>query len=240
MFHRITGKNKTDEGSEWLSISDMMTGLMVIFLFIAISYMVQIKDTNEKIYAIAKTYSETHAALYEALMTEFEKDLDRWNAEINRETLSVTFKEPEILFNTGSAEIKPKFQIILSDFFPRYIKLLHDEKFVNDIEEVRIEGHTSSVWENETPGNAYFKNMELSQERTRAVLRYNMDLYQTEKDTVIREWLKNKITANGLSSSKLIKRQDGSEDRDRSRRVEFRVRTDAENKIIEIIDIGAQ
>ena len=41
----------------WMSVSDLMTGLMVIFLFIAIAYMARVqddisdyKDTKEKIY----------------------------------------------------------------------------------------------------------------------------------------------------------------------------------------------
>jgi hypothetical protein len=44
-------------------------------------------------------------------------------------------------------------------------------------------------------------------------------------------WAKEKITANGLSSSKLILDKDGREDKEASRRVEFRVRTDAEKRI---------
>jgi hypothetical protein len=34
----------SDDGEHWLSVSDMMSGLMVIFLFIAISYMMQVQE----------------------------------------------------------------------------------------------------------------------------------------------------------------------------------------------------
>jgi len=43
------------------------------------------------------------------------------------------------------------------------------------------------------------------------------------------------ITANGLSSSHPILTAKGMEDRARSRRVEFRTRTNAEKKVVEII-----
>ncbi|MBX2897899.1 MAG: hypothetical protein KF763_20825 [Cyclobacteriaceae bacterium] len=126
--------------------------------------------------------------------------------------------------------IKPKFQQILNDFFPRYIKRL--AKYKEDIEEIRIEGHTSSDWRtNVSPDLAYFYNMQLSQDRTRSVLEYSLSL-QSIFDN--RDWVRKYLTANGLSSSKLIM-IDGKEDKERSRRVEFRVRTNAEKRIVKII-----
>ena len=50
-----------------------------------------------------------------------------------------------------------------------------------------------------------------------------------------RPWLKQFVTANGLSSSKPIRAADGSEDTQRSQRVEFKVRTDAEFRIAKIL-----
>ena len=44
----------------------------------------------------------------------------------------------------------------------------------------------------------------------------------------------SKATANGLSYSHIIKNPDGSENSTRSRRVEFRIRTNAEQKLEEI------
>ena len=39
--------------SEWMSISDMMSGLMLIFMFISISFMIEVKEDKEKIEKIA-------------------------------------------------------------------------------------------------------------------------------------------------------------------------------------------
>ncbi len=46
---------------------------------------------------------------------------------------------------------------------------------------------------------------------------------------------KKYLTSNGLSSSKLILNIDSTENRTASRRVEFRVKTNAEQSLIEII-----
>lgn len=47
-------------------------------------------------------------------------------------------------------------------------------------------------------------------------------------------WMKKLVTANGLSSSHLIYKKNGEEDKFLSRRVEFRVRTNAEKQLEDI------
>ena len=103
-------------------------------------------------------------------------------------------------------------------------------QFKGDIDEVRIEGHTSSEWRNETDTQtAYFRNMELSQDRTRNVLEYCVSRETVQNGGL---WINQKIAAVGLSSTKLVI-EDGVEDKERSRRVEFRVKTNFEQRIIE-------
>lgn len=221
-----------DDGEEhWISVSDLMAGLMIIFLFIAITYIRPILNERDAIKEIAVTWQESEVALYDRLKEEFKDDLPRWNAELERETLTVRFTEPEILFDSGRATLKPEFEYILNDFFPRYLNVLSD--FRDDIAEVRIEGHTSSEWMVATSGDeAYFHNMELSQDRTRAVLEYALLLPGSSAQ---KSWAKKYITANGLSSSRLIF-TNGKEDKERSRRVEFRVRTNAKREIVRILE----
>ena len=92
------------------------------------------------------------------------------------------------------------------NFFPRYIRILSIPKYKENIEEIRIEGHTSSEWLNEIDSDrSYFKNMELSQDRTRSVLEYVLILVEGRQ----KEWCRTRITANGLSSSKLIQSKEG-------------------------------
>lgn len=131
-------------------------------------------------------------------------------------------KIPEILFQVGSAELNQHFKNILDNFFPRFIQILTDPKYKNEIEEIRIEGHTSSEWSGEnSPYQAYFNNMELSQDRTHNVLIYILSKIKDEK---LFNWTKSKLTANGLSSSKLIYNLDQTENKERSRRVEFKIK----------------
>lgn len=104
--------------------------------------------------------------------------------------------------------------------------------FKNSIEEVRIEGHTSSRWNSgSSKDEAYFLNMNLSQGRTRSVLSYIYGLDSVMPD---RSWIKKNIAAVGYSSSKIILK-DGIEDAEHSRRVTFKLISNSEVQILKII-----
>jgi len=219
------------EESHWLSVSDLMAGLMMVFLFISVALMREAFLERDQIKEIAVAYQENQVAIYNSLMSEFEKDLDKWQADIDGETLSFVFKSPDVLFDRGEALIKPEFKVILDNFFPRYMGVLRG--YLDSINEVRIEGHTSSVWNHWTSDSeAYFRNMELSQGRTRSVLNYVYNLKKIESE---RKWIKKNIAAVGFSSAKLIIDKTGKEDRTRSRRVTFRVITNSETQIRRIL-----
>jgi len=211
---------------EWISVSDLMSGLMLVFLMIAVFFMLQIRST-------AVLYDELRSGLFEALQAEFFDDLVAWNAEIDPTTLSIRFREPEIFFESGKATLREPFKVILEDFFPRYMGVLTGESYRDHIEEVRIEGHTSSEWEGGDGDifDIYVKNLALSQDRTLEVVKFVGRLPGIVE--IWDSWLRERLTNNGLSSSKPIL-SDGQEDRRASRRVEFRVRTDAEEQMSQI------
>jgi outer membrane protein OmpA-like peptidoglycan-associated protein len=226
------GKASPVKEEHWIPLSDLMTGLMMMFMLVAIIFMVKVESDAKKVKDIALIYDEMRAQLYQDLHSEFENNLPDWGAELDRD-LTFRFKEPSVLFDTGKDSLKPRFIQILNEFFPRYIRILSADKYRNSIEEIRIEGHTSSVWNGSANVNeAYFFNMALSQSRTRSALQYVLTLPQVQEQ---QPWLKAHLTANGLSSSKLIYHADGTENKDGSQRVEFKVRTNADARISEIL-----
>lgn len=225
-----------------LSIGDLKACLLMIFILLLTATFLQLQittgetvDRAQQVRDIANTYQNIREDLYHALYEEFKNDLSKWGAEIHKETLTVRFREPNIYFDTGKDTLKGEFKVVLRDFFPRYLNLLHQEEYREHIDEIRIEGHTSSEWTLDAKGkDPYFLNMELSQGRTRSVLEFCLGEIDNSN---LRTWARSKITANGLSSSKLIMAS-GVEDKEASRRVEFRVRTDAEKRIGNILKLG--
>ena len=231
-------KAQAEEAESWISVSDLMAGLMVFFLFIAILYIQPLQRIKINVEDILSAWENGEQSVLAALQKEFEADLEGWGAEIDEELLSIRFDAPDVLFNQGSSDVSSSFKYVLDDFFPRYLSVLEPFTQEGIIEEIRIEGHTSTEWRiNVTEQEAYFRNLKLSQDRTRAVLIYSLSI---PKVAPYLEWARDLITANGLSSSRLITHSDGSENRQRSRRVEFRIKTRTEQRLKEIAtELGA-
>jgi outer membrane protein OmpA-like peptidoglycan-associated protein len=235
---KILGSSQVQGRSEdhWMSVSDLMSGLMIVFLFVAIAMMHFVRVERDRIKEIAMAYRDTQVSLYNDLNAEFGQDLKHWGAEIDQQTLEVRFLDPEMLFESGRADMRRPFKHVLDEFLPRYFAVIL--KYREKIEEVRIEGHTSSDWgRGASVDTAYFNNMALAQSRTREVLEH---AYALAREGDEREWVRRSVAAVGYSSARPIIREDGSEDVNRSRRVAFRVITDSETQIKRIINDGPQ
>jgi outer membrane protein OmpA-like peptidoglycan-associated protein len=261
-------KKKQDD-AQWISITDMMSGLMMVFLFIAVAFMIKVQNESEKlkkqkeeaerlalefksqknraeeattkyknsqesIKKIALAYQESLTELNSDLHKEFDKDLKKWGAEITEDN-RIRFKSPDMLFRTGSSKLTPQFMQILSELFPRYVKLLTSNKYKKEINEIRIEGHTSYGWGSaQNQNEIYLNNMYLSQKRAISVLEYCFKLDEVLRH---RNWLIKKFRANGMSYSvPILMKNRKIMDYDRSRRVEIFVATKAQEKIFKIIE----
>ena len=215
--------NADSEGQGyWAPLADLMTGLMMLFMLIAVSYMCMVE---EKAISNAKNNSSGSAIqtdIQNDLHLEFNHKLKNWNAKFVEGT-GIQFLNADALFDTGRANIKPKFRAILNEFIPKYIKILSQPKYRKYIKEIRIEGHTSPGWDNVSLDQAYYNNMRLSQERTASTLYYLLNHRSVDREA---DWLRTVLTANGLSSSNPIYLK-GTKiiDSLASQRVEFKIIT---------------
>ena len=180
-------------------------------------------NDNNKATDTATTQILPFDTLYEALMNEFQDDFGPWNASLDKDTLTFKFKKPEYLFQKGSGNLATKFKNILDDFFPRYVKIV--SKYKQEIQNINIEGHTSSEYSTgKSVEEKYNLNQLLSDKRASGVL----DYLKNEDQTNINEnsqWINDTFVPKGLSSSKLIRNADGTENQEESRRVEFNIIT---------------
>lgn len=223
----------------WMSVSDLMTGLMVIFLFVAVAYMIQVQDNQ----SVLTEYVETKKDLHEKLVKEFAGDTARWVASIGTD-LSMKFKNPEVLFATGKFELTDSFKTILNEFIPKYLKILLNDSLNGKIKEIRIEGHTDDVPAPQFHSDPYIANTMLSQLRAVSVLHHirlmpTYQQYTQEQKEKLEFW----FTANGLSYGRAL--DDNGEyvyqsrhpiNRDKSRRVEFRIVTAGDEVLENFVD----
>lgn len=223
---------QSEGGSEWLSVADLMAGLMLAFLLIAVLLTREAMTQRDTVQSLAEEYRVGHAALAGALDREFADQLKAWNAAFDAETLTLSFDTPEVAFAPGGSEISDAYQRVLADFFPRYLDVIMQHRHL--VDELRIEGHTSSRWAADTdPSVAYFKNMALSQSRARAVLN---SVFFLPSSRMHRTWMSEKVVAVGMSSARPVFDREGKEDYSRSRRVSFRVITNSDAQLRRILE----
>lgn len=233
------------DGGYDLSISDLMSALCCIFILVTISIVASLKEKN----SLADKYQELQQDLFLDLQEEMGTDLEKWGAMIDPDTLTIRFSSDDG-FDARSPELKAGYKKVLHEFFPKLVSILQQDKYKNEIEEIRIEGFTApdkADPQGEGSEHDYTSGIELSQERTMNVLLYCLENtnYSQETDPkkkeAEKEWIRKHIVSNGYSLSrplgddgKLIEENRKLTDAEKAatRRVEFRIKTNSD-KIVQ-------
>ena len=118
-----------------------------------------------------------------------------------------------VFFETGSYKIKDEGRALLDEFVPVYLGVLLKSEYSDYLGEIIIEGHTDST-------GSYLNNLELSQNRALAVAKYCLQMTSLTEEQ--RTLLRKILTATGRSNSSPVYNEDGTENLDASRRVEFK------------------
>ncbi|MDJ0735823.1 MAG: OmpA family protein [Nostocaceae cyanobacterium] len=141
--------HEDDDASTYLSIGDLMSGLLMFFVLLFITALAQIDEPKRVV--IGNVIGEMKN--------------NNINVKVNPETGDISIEE-SILFTQGSTEIKPQGKEFLRDFIPVYSKVIFSKPEIeNEITRVVIEGHTSSEGD-------YKTNMELSVLRASSVAKF--------------------------------------------------------------------
>lgn len=220
------------EDSSWISLSDLMTTLMMVFLFIALNYMIQFVE-----------YEFVERNIYNELETEFSKEIDEGVIRLGPNGEVSFMNSKKNLFEVDSDEPTIFFQDLLSSFLPKYWNVISDTLHFNFIEEIRIEGHADTIRKHPSEEKNYLYNLELSQRRSKNILKHlrTLPLY-TESDIKTKNQMDFLFAAIGFSYSRTINiegeytyQSDNKRvENDLSRRVVFRIKTSSPELLEEI------
>lgn len=244
-------KSQNEETSYWLSYSDMMAALLLVFVLIISFTMLQAKkqyeDRTKKLEIQEELIEEQ-----QKIMSEQQEQLDRiigvksnliedlkkafdgtdLKVSVDPQTGAITF-DSSILFDVNMYDLKPSGEEFLEAFLPRYLNVLLQDEYKSYISEIIIEGHTDT-------NGTYMHNLELSQERALSVATFCLKDDTTILSPEERDSLRSIVTANGKSFSNPIYKADGSVNLEASRRVEFKFRLKDEDMVNEMIKILAE
>lgn len=241
-------RREEEETTYWLSYSDMMAALLLIFVLIISFTILQsqtqyeakemellsekeiVKEQQEKLEEQQEQLDKLigiRTELIEALKKEF--DGSELSVKVDAKTGSIAL-DSSILFDSGRFDLKPEGEELLRKFLPKYIGVLTGEDFKKYVSEIIIEGHTDSQGD-------YLYNLELSQKRALSVSSFCLN---EEKEVLNAQQitnLRNSITANGKSFSSPVLDANGNEDASASRRVAFLFRLKDEEMISDMSEI---
>lgn len=223
-------KRNEEETSYWLSYSDMMAAVLLVFVLIISFTMLQAKKKYEQKEAeFVEQQEQLHKILgvktdlIELLNDEFENTELKVN--VDPQTGAITF-DSSILFDVDEYELKDSGKRFLRVFLKKYLNVLLGDQFHDYVAEIIIEGHT------DTDGD-YMHNLKLSQERALSVATFCLMNDETGLSKADKKTLRKILTANGKSYSNPVYKKNGSVDMKASRRVEFKFRLKDEEAINE-------
>lgn len=144
-----------EDATSWIALADMMTGLMAIFLALAVAILVMQQGKRD---AIILSVSQT-----------IEKKLKEQGVPVNvdKKTGRLILSS-DTNFEFGEAILSDKGRQDLNIVMPIYAQAIFgelNETELDSIERIIVEGHTDKV-------GSYSKNMTLSTERANAIVSY--------------------------------------------------------------------
>jgi outer membrane protein OmpA-like peptidoglycan-associated protein len=176
-FSEIDTETSEEDSGIYLSISDLMSSLMMIFVLLFITVQVQLQTYKQAI-------DELPIRILDALDGKIG---GKGLYAVDPETGDVSIGD-RILFDEGSAELKPEGKQFLAKFIPTYSNVIFsDSLFDRQITRIVIEGHTSSKGSDRD-------NMELSLRRALSVSDY---ILSNQLNFATKEHFKQKILASG-------------------------------------------
>jgi outer membrane protein OmpA-like peptidoglycan-associated protein len=222
----LSHSHEEEKDSFWVSYTDLMSGLLIIFALVLMVAMFNMQSNYEESEAaiaekeeVLKKQNEmieelvgVKANIIRELVKAF-KD-SNLNMEVDQQTGAIRFSGG-VFFETNSSEVSPTGEHYLQQFIPQYIGILLSDQFRDEISQIIVEGHTDKK-------GGYLFNLKLSQDRALSVVQ---KIYDPKfPDFTHRKELEGIITANGRSFSMPIYNSKGQINPDKSRRVEFKFR----------------
>lgn len=186
-------------------VTDLMTSLAVIFILLFVAYVSRAYENQEP-------HAQSVASLGEQQQERYASFPE--HADQKPGVHAVSMPDAALTFDFGESRLLPPAEAFLSETIPHYAAMVCAQEG-KEVEAFVIEGYTDDLGDD-------LRNLRLSQERSFAVLAKSVEVVR-EKLPWAYECFLQKATANGRGRQNLLRDEAGSLDRERSRRVMFKI-----------------
>jgi outer membrane protein OmpA-like peptidoglycan-associated protein len=203
-------EQEVSEGPSTLAggIADLMTSLAVIFILLLAAYLTKVEDGN------AKPPNPKSRATAEREVPLQPPHLTVERSAVDPDVMRVVIPTAILNFELGKSTLLPRAEAFLADTIPYYATMICGPQG-HEVESFVIEGYTDDQGED-------IRNLKLSQDRSFAVLVKGLDIIRARLPWAY-ECFQQKASANGRGRQDLVRTATGEPDRERSRRVIFKI-----------------
>ncbi|HBW34736.1 OmpA family protein [Desulfosporosinus sp. BICA1-9] len=212
-------KKHDEEITYWLSFSDLMSSLLIIFLLVSVYMLLDYKKAAAQAVAVSNELQDARSELekFTSINDDIIKKIkEEFGDSLYIDDTGTLTLQSDLLFDSGKSELKAVGKEFIRKNMPRYFGiLLKDPEIRSNIAKIIIEGYTDDLGD-------YHYGLDLSHDRALSVYTF---IYNDPEFAGYREDLKNYIILTGRSETGFLKQmQDESvEDwRARNRRVEIK------------------
>lgn len=181
----LFAKKKTREriGNEnpyWISFSDMMSGMLIIFILVCIALLYQLTNMKDNYAANMEELSKSIGVRYD-IIHEIQRELAQKNIEVYISDNDTVLRIPEgvLHFDTNRHEIKNEHKQTAEEIGRALYEAIAKDDRWEHLETVFVEGHTDSRQARDNP-------------------RYNWDLSAMRAISLWQYWLENTDFGPGL------------------------------------------
>ena len=191
-------------------VTDLMTSLVMVFILLFVAFMTQTSSDAQS--ELQENKHDVHAALQDHL----------WRVGLSLDadprdplTLMIVVPEHVLTFEFGQSQLSAQAEQFLEQAMPFYAAAICGV-LRHTIDSLAIQGHTDDRGD-----DAY--NLQLSQERSLAVMVKGLKVIRTQAPMAY-QCFQEMTSASGRGRQELIFGSDHQVDREKSRRVIFKIR----------------
>lgn len=202
-----------------LSISDLMAGLLAIFILILSYFILNFSQATAQL-----TQNNVKRA---AILTEIQNEMQKNGFDVKVDAEHGILRIPEgVLFDVGRAEIKHDGQMVIKKLSHVIVDILQSEAYGKSVETIFIEGHTDNI---PIYNYMYPSNWELSSKRAINTWRY-MQSCEEDIDKITNNLGQPIFSCSGYAETRPVSDNSTAQGRKENRRIDLRFSMSAPTK----------
>ena len=216
------GGGQSDESGNWISLSDLLAGLLLIFILALCYAILSYAEDRDRLQDAKQQLAESlelRTEILQAIVDSLRKHEGEIVIEVDEDRGALRLQEG-VLFGSGQAELSARGVHTLSVLGPIVHAVLSEDRFAGQVETVFVEGHTDDKPIGIRLRSRFASNWELSAQR--AINAWRVLRNSAPLDELRNEQCQPLFSCSGYADTRPVGDGNSDEARRLSRRIDMR------------------